>query len=169
MGLETVFDSLPNPQTHTFPEYSLPTGEAVRPIAITSEELATLLTLYESFAAVDPTGMDQNPFLAATSRFVEQTFGATFSRPDERLDDDIAALLNDFSDDLGGRSIGVADATLDHHRTLYYFLVTCKGYHMAPHLRFRPDESAVETLYEVYERVAEQAFYLKRPSTVLEG
>lgn len=168
MGLDDVFDALPNPRTHSFPEYSLSAGDPVRPVALTSEELSTLVDLYESFAAVDPTGIDSNPFLRATSTFLKQTFGTTLHRPDEQLHDDIAALLNDFSDDLGGRSIGVADATMRHHRTLYFFLVTCKGYHTAPHIRFRPDETAVRTLYDVYERVSTSEFYLKRPKTVLE-
>jgi hypothetical protein len=83
-------------------------------------------------------------------------------------DEEIAALLNDFSGDLGEQSMGVVDATPAHHRTLYFFLTSCKAYHMAPHLQFDPDPAAVETLYAVYERVTEQAFYLKRPKSVLE-
>ena len=168
MGLDDVFDALPDPRTHSFPDYSLSAGESVRPIALTSGELSTLLDLYESFAAVDPTGIDSNPYLRATSKFLERTLGTPLHRPDEQLHDDIAALLNDFSDDLGGRSIGVVDATARHHRTLYFFLVSCKGYHAAPHIRFRPDESAVEALYDVYERIVRQEFYLKRPKSVLE-
>jgi len=168
MALSDVFANVPDPQSHTFPDYSLPTGDPVRPIALTSEELATLLDLYEAFASVDPTGIDTNPFLKATSRFLQQTFGTTLHRPDEQLHDDIAALLNDLSDDLGGESIGVADVTTRHHRTLYFFLVSCKGYHTAPHIRFRPDETAIETLYRVYERVTKQEYYLKRPATVLD-
>jgi hypothetical protein len=168
MALDSVFSQLPHPQSYSFPDYSLPKGDPVLPVALTGAELTAMLGLYDSFAAVDPTGIDSNPFLSATSRFLEQTFGTTLQRPDERLHDDIAALLNDFSDDLGGREIGVVDATPKHHRTLYFFLVTCKGYHAAPHIRFAPDEAAVETLYDVYRRVVEQEVYLKRPQTVLE-
>lgn len=168
MGLDTVFSQLPDPGGYSFPDYSLPKGDPVLPIALTAEELSTLLDLYETFAAVDPTGMDSNPFLRATDRFLKQTLGTTLRRPDEQLHDDVAALLNDFSDDLGGRSIGVVDATPKHHRTLYFFLVTCKAYHVAPHLRFAPDPAAIETLYEVFERVVETEVYLKRPQTILE-
>lgn len=49
-----------------------------------------------------------------------------------------------------------------------FFLTSCKAYHVAPHIQFAPDESAVETLYSVYERVMDQEFYLKRPRSVLE-
>lgn len=168
MSLDQVFSQLPDPQSHTFPDYSLPKGDPVLPIALTTEELSTLLDLYQTFAAVDPTGLDSNPFLEATTTFLEQTFGMPSSRPDEQLHDDIAALLNDFSDDLGGRSLGVVDATPKHHQTLYFFLISCKGYHFAPHIRFKPDQTAIETVYQVYERVTEQETYLKRPETVLE-
>lgn len=168
MGLDTVFSQLPDPGGYSFPDYSLPNGDPVLPIALTADELSALLDLYETFAAVDPTGMDANPFLRATDRFLKGTLGTTLRRPDEQLHDDVAALLNGFSDDLGGRSIGVVDATPKHHRTLYFFLISCKSYHVAPHVRFTPDEGAVETLYEVYERVVEQEVYLKRPRTVLE-
>lgn len=168
MSLEQLFSQLPDPRTHTFPDYSIPQGDPVMPIAITDDELAALLELYETFAAVDPTGIDSNPFLQATSTFLQRTFGTTLRRPEERLHDDIAALLNDFSDDLGGRRVGVVDATPEHHKTLYFFLTSCGGYHLAPHVSFDPDEGAVETLYDVYERVTEQDVYLKRPSSVLE-
>ncbi|MBV0902208.1 hypothetical protein [Haloarcula salina] len=168
MSLDQVFGRIPDPGSYSFPEYSLPQGDPVRPIAVTAEELSTLLDLYESVAAVDPTGMDANPFLRATSDFFQQTFGTPLTRPDERLSDDIASMLNDFSDDLGGKRLGVVDATPAHHRTLYFFLTTCKAYHLAPHLQFSPDPAAVETLYDVYERVTEQEFYLKRPKSVLE-
>ena len=168
MSLDNVFSQLPNPQSHTFPDYSIPKGDPVMPIAITSEELSTLLGLYETFTAVDLTGIDSNPFLQATSTFLEQTFGMASYRPDEQLHDDIASLLNDFSDDLGGRSLGVVDASPKHHQTLYFFLTSCKGYHLAPHIRFDPDDEAIETLYRVYERVTEQDAYLKRPETVFE-
>ncbi|WP_135306260.1 hypothetical protein [Haloarcula amylovorans] len=168
MALEQVFKQVPDPRSHSFPEYTLGQGDPVRPIAVTTDELTALLDLYERFAAVDPSGFDSNPFLQATSDFLNQTFGTTLKRPDEQLHDDIAAMLNDFSDDLGGRSLGVVDATPAHHRTLYFFLTSCKAYHLAPHIRFSPDEAAVQTLYDVYERVSDQEFYLKRPETVLE-
>lgn len=168
MSLDQVFSDLPDPGSYSFPDYSLPRGDPVMPIALTRGELSTLLDLYGTFRAVDPTGIDSNPFLEATSRFLQQTFGTTLHRPDEQLHDDIAALLNDFSDGLGGDEIGVVDATPKHHRTLYFFLITSKGYHSAPHIRFEPDEEAIETLYRVYERVAEREVYLKRPRTVFE-
>ncbi|WP_440772437.1 hypothetical protein [Natronorubrum sp. DTA28] len=168
MSLEQVFARLPNPSSHTFPDYSLPRGEPVLPIAVTHEELSTLLALYERFRAVDPTGIDSNPMLEAATTFMQQSFGIPQYRPGEQLADDIAALLNDFSDDLGGRSLGVVDATPHHHRTLYFFLVSCRGYHAAPHIQFEPDEAAVETLYDVYQRVVEQDVYLKHPASVLE-
>lgn len=168
MDLDNVFTQLPDPGTHTFPDYSIPAGDPVVPIAVTAGELSTLLDLYERFAAIDPTGMGSNPFLTATTEFLQQTFGAPATRPDEQLHDDIASMLNDFSDGLGGREMGVVDATPKHHRTLYFFLTSCKGYHLAPYLEFRPNPGAVETLYEVYRRVTEQDVYLKRPSTVLE-
>ncbi|TYL39010.1 hypothetical protein CV102_06870 [Natronococcus pandeyae] len=168
MGIDDTLSALPNPGTHSFPEYSLPRGDPVMPIAITSDELTTLLDLYETFAAVDPTGIDSNPFLQATTQFLEQTFGAPVYRPDEELADDIAAMLNDFSDDLAGDSLGVVDATPKHHKTLYFFLTSCRAYHSAPHIQFQPDRDAVDTLYDVYERVVDQEMYLKRPQTVLE-
>ncbi|MFW6018935.1 MAG: hypothetical protein ACOCPX_08935 [Halapricum sp.] len=168
MALDRIFSQLPDPASHAFPEYSLPQGDPVMPIAITAEEVNTLLDLYDTFAQVDPAGFDTNPFLQATSQFLQQTFGTTLRRPDEQLHDDIASLLNDFSDDLGGNSLGVVDATPKHHRTLYFFLVSCKAYHTTPVISFSPDERAVETLYEVYRRVTEQDVYLKRPQTVLE-
>ncbi|MXV62956.1 hypothetical protein GS429_12930 [Natronorubrum sp. JWXQ-INN-674] len=168
MSLEQVFARLPDPRSHTFPDYSLPRGEPVLPIAITREELATVLDLYETFQTVDPTGLDSNPFLEAATTFMQQSFGIPQYRPDEQLQDDISALLNDFSDDLGSDSLGVVDATPAHHRTLYFFLVSCRGYHATPHVRFDPDEAAVETLYDLYQRVTEQDVYLKHPSSVLE-
>jgi hypothetical protein len=168
MSLDSVFERIPDPQSYSFPDYSLPQGDPVRPVAVTEAELASLLELYERFVAVDPTGVDSNPFMRATSDFLQQTFGTTLERPDERLHDDIATLLSDFSNDLGGDSIGVADATPAHLRTLYFFLTSVKAYHVAPHIQFTPDEAAVETLYAVYERVVEQEFYLKRPRSVLE-
>jgi hypothetical protein len=168
MNLDTVFGQVPDPQSYSFPDYSLPQGDPVKPIALTDDELTALLDLYDAFSAVDPTGMDSNPFLRATSEFLQQTLGAPLTRPDEELNDDIATLLNDFSGDLGDQSMGVVDATPAHHRTLYFFLTSCKAYHMAPHLQFDPDPAAVETLYTVYERVTDQAFYLKRPKSVLE-
>lgn len=168
MSLEQVFSRLPDPRSHAFPDHSLPRGEPVFPIAVTRAELTTVLDLYETFRAVDPTGLDANPFLEAATTHMRQTFGVPRYRPDEQLADDIASLLNDFSDDLGGRSMGVVDATPAHHRTLYFFLVSCRGYHGAPHIRFEPDEAAVETLYDLYQRVTEQEVYLKRPSSVLE-
>lgn len=168
MSLEQLFAQLPDPGSHAFPDYSLPRGEPVLPIAVTHDELATVLELYETFQRVDPTGLDSNPFLEAATTYMQQTFGIPQYRPDEQLQDDIAALLNDFSDDLGGDSMGVVDATPAHHRTLYFFLISCRGYHAAPHIRFQPDEAAVETLYELYQRVVEQDVYLKHPSSVLE-
>lgn len=168
MTLDHVFSQLPDPRSHTFPDYSLPKGDPVIPIALTADELSTLLELYETFTTVDPTGLDSNPFLKATNTFLQQTFGMPSHRPDKQLHDDIAALLNDFSDDLGGRSLGVIDATPKHHYTLYFFLTSCKGYHVAPHIQFEPDEEAIDTLYQVYLRVTEQETYLKRPETVLE-
>ncbi|MFC6861949.1 hypothetical protein ACFQGE_00575 [Halomicroarcula sp. GCM10025817] len=168
MSLETVFGKVPDPASYTFPDYSLPQGDPVRPVAVTADELTTLLDLYEQFARVDPSGMGSNPFVQATSDFLEQTFGTPLKRPDEQLHDDIATMLNDFSDDLGGASMGVVDATPAHHRTLYFFLTSCKAYHLAPHVRFDPPPTAVETLYDVYERVTDQEFYLKRPKSVLE-
>jgi len=168
MDLSDVFENLPDPGSYSFPDYTIPQGEPVMPIAVTDEELDAMLDLYETFAAVDPTGIDSNPFLANTTEFLQQTIGAPAYRPDEQLDDDIAAMLNDFADDLGGAEMGVVDATPKHHQTLYFFLVSTKGYHMAPHLRFDPDPEAVQTLYRVYQRVTEQDYYLRRPSTVLE-
>ena len=169
MSLEGLFDQLPDPRSHSFPDYSLPRGEPVLPIALTRTELSTILDLYETFQDVDPTGLDTNPFLEAATTYMQQSFGLPQYRPDEQLHDDIAALLNDFSDDLAGRSIGVVDATPAHHRTLYFFLISCRGYYTAPHVRFAPEEAAVETLYDVYQRVTDQDVYLKQPSSVLEG
>lgn len=168
MALDSVFEGIPDPQSYSFPDYSLPQGDPVRPVAVTDTELTALLDLYERFAAVDPTGVDSNPFMRATSELLEQTFGTTLERPDERLHDDIATMLSDFSDDLGGEAIGVVDVTPAHFRTLYFFLTSAKAYHVAPHIQFAPDEAAVETLYELYQRVVEQEFYLKRPRSVLE-
>ncbi len=168
MSLEQVFARLPDPGSHAFPDYSLPKGDPVMPVAVTRAELSSILDLYETFRAVDPTGLDSNPFLEAATAYMRRTFGLPRYRPDEQLHDDIAALLNDFSDDLGGRSLGVVDATPDHHRTLYFFLISCRGYHAAPHIRFEPDEAAVETLYDVYQRVVEQDVYLKGPSSVFD-
>lgn len=163
-----MFARLPDPRSHAFPDYSLPRGEPVLPIAVTREELTTLLELYETFRRVDPTGLDANPFLEAATTYMQQSFGIPRYRPDEQLVDDIASLFDDFSDDLAGRPLGVVDATPDHHRTLYFFLISCRGYHVAPHVRFDPDEAAVETLYEIYQRVVEQDVYLKYPASVLE-
>jgi len=168
MALDDVFGQVPDPSSYSFPDYGLNQGEPVRPVALTDAELTALLDLYETFAAVDPTGVDSNPFMRATSEFLQQTFGTTLERPDERLHDDIATMLNDFSDDLGGDALGVVDATPAHLRTLYFFLTSAKAYHVAPHIQFGPDAAAVETLYDVYERVMDQEFYLKRPRTVLE-
>ena len=168
MSLDSIFGQVPDPSTFSFPDYGLPQGEPVRPVAVTEAELASLLGLYETFAAVDPTGIDSNPFMRATSDFLAQTFGTTLERPDERLHDDIAAMLNDFSEDLGGESLGVVDVTPAHFRTLYFFLTSAKAYHVAPHIQFSPDEAAVETLFAVYQRVVDQEFYLKRPRSVLE-
>lgn len=168
MALDQLFGQVPDPQSFSFPDYSLPQGDPVRPIAMTDRELTALLDLYEDFAVVDPSGIDSNPFLRATSDFFEQTFGTSLARPDERLHDDIAAMLNDFSDRLGGARLGVVDVTPAHFRTLYFFLTTCKAYYLAPHIRFEPEEAAVETLYDVYRRAADQEFYLKRPKSVLE-
>jgi len=168
MSLDSVFGQVPDPSTHSFPDYALPQGDPVKPVAVTDDELSSLLDLYETFAAVNPTGVDSNPFLQATSDFLQQTFATSLERPDERLHDDIAGMLNDFSDGLAGASMGVVDATPAHLRTLYFFLTSCKAYHLAPHIRFVPEASAVETLYRLYERVTEQEFYLKRPRSVLE-
>lgn len=168
MSLEQVFAGLPDPRSHSFPDYSLPQGDPVMPVAVTREELETVLDLYETFRRVAPTGLDANPLLEATTTYMQQAFGVPQYRLDEQLHDDIGALLNDFSDDLGGRSMGVVDATPDHHRTLYFFLVSCRGYHAAPHIRFDPDEAAVATLYDWYQRVTEQDVYLKDPLSVLE-
>ncbi|QSG05914.1 hypothetical protein [Halapricum desulfuricans] len=169
MDREDVFEALPAPATHSFPDYSLPKGDPVLPIAITADELETLFDLYDRFAAVDPTGIDDNPFLKASTEFLQQAFGAPAYRPDDQLKEDIAAMLNDFSDGLGGADIGVVDATPKHHQTLYFFLTTCKGYHLAPHLRFSPPGDGIETLYTVYQRVVGQDVYLKRPQTVFEN
>ena len=168
MTLDQLFGQVPDPQSHSFPDYVLSQGDPVIPVAVTADELTAMLDLYERFAAVDPTGLGSNPFVQATNDFLQQTFGTTLERPDERLHDDIATMLNDFSDDLGGESLGVVDATPAHHRTLYFFLTSCKSYHLAPHIQFSPDEAAVETLYDVYDRVTNQEFYLKRPRSVLE-
>ena len=168
MSLDAAFDGLPDPRSYSFPDYAIPQGEPVMPIAVTADELDALLALYESFAAVDPTGIDSNPFLKATSQLLRETWGTTLARPDERLHDDIAEMLNDFSDDLGGEALGVVDATPAHHRTLYFFLSSCKAYHVAPHIRFEPAVDAVETLAAVFQRVTDQEFYLKRPQSVLE-
>ena len=168
MSLEDVFGQVPDPSSYSFPDYALPQGDPVRPVAVTDAELTALLDLYETFAAVDPTGIDSNPFVRATSEFLEQTFGTTLERPDERLHDDIATMLNDFAADLGGDALGVVDATPTHLRTLYFFLTSAKAYHVAPHIQFAPEAGAVETLYGVYERVIDQEFYLKRPRSVLE-
>jgi len=168
MSLDSVFGQVPDPSSYSFPDYALPQGDPVRPVAVTGEELTALLDLYETFAAVDPTGVDSNPFLRATSEFLKQTFGTTLERPDERLHDDIATMLNDFSEDLGGDSLGVVDATPAHFRTLYFFLTSAKSYHVAPHIQFTPDEGSVETLFELFQRVVDQDFYLKRPQSVLE-
>ncbi|WP_265108332.1 hypothetical protein [Halosolutus halophilus] len=168
MDVETILSKPPDPRSHSFPDYSLPHGEPVLPIAVTRDELSTLLSLYETFAAVDPTGIDSNPFLKATTEFLQQTFGMPQYRLDDQLHDDIAGMLNDFSDDLAGAELGVVDATPKHHRTLYFFLVTCRGYHSAPHVHFEPDAEAVDTLYRIYERVTEQDVYLKRPETIFE-
>lgn len=37
------------------------------------DELSVLLDLYDAFGRVDPTGMDSNPLLRATSDFLQQT------------------------------------------------------------------------------------------------
>ena len=168
MDLTDIFESVPDPGSYSFPEYAIPQGDPVMPIALRDTELDHLLELYETFAVVDPTGIDSNPFLATTTEFIQQTFGAPAYRPDEQLADDIADMLNDFADDLDGAAFGVVDATPKHHQTLYFFLVSTKGYHMAPHIQFDPDPEAVEVLYRIYQRVTEQDYYLKRPSTVLE-
>jgi hypothetical protein len=168
MSLDSVFAQVPDPSSYSFPDYGLAQGDPVRPIAVTEAELASLLSLYETFAAVDPTGIDSNPFMRATSDFLEQTFGTTLERPDERLHDDIATTLNDFAEDLGGESLGVVDVTPAHFRTLYFFLTSAKSYHVAPHIQFSPDEGSVETLFELFQRVVDQEFYLKRPRSVLE-
>ena len=168
MSLDSIFGEVPDPSTYSFPDYALPQGDPVRPVAVTETELASLLSLYETFAAVDPTGIDSNPFMRATSEFLQQTFGTTLERPDERLHDDIATMLNDFSEDLGGDALGVVDVTPAHFRTLYFFLTSAKSYHVAPHIQFSPDKGAVEALYALFERVMDQEFYLKRPRSVLE-
>ncbi|QGN06502.1 hypothetical protein Hrd1104_03780 [Halorhabdus sp. CBA1104] len=168
MDLTDVFEELPDPSAYSFPDYAIPQGDPVMPVAVTDDELHALLALYETFADVDPTGMDSNPFLANTTEFLQQTFGTPSYRPDEQLNEDVASMLNDFSEDLHGEGMGVVDATPKHHQTLYFFLISAKGYHMAPHIQFDPDPTAVETLYRIYQRVTEQDYYLKRPSTVLE-
>jgi hypothetical protein len=168
MGLDAAFATLPDPETYSFPDASIPQGDPVLPVALTSDELDALLALYEVFAGVDPTGIDANPVLRATSQFLQETFGTSLARPDEQLHDDIAGMLNDFSDDLGGGPIGVVDATPAHHRTLYFFLGACRAYHVAPHVQFDPPVEAVETLAAVFERVSDQEYYLKRPESVLE-
>lgn len=167
MDLPDLFDSVPDPRSYSIPDYSLPSGDPVLPIALTATELDTLLALYDQFANVDPTGIESNPFLKATVESFQQTFGVTSSRPDEQLVDDVGDMLTDFSGDLGNRDVGVIDATPVHHRTLYLFLTTIKGYHAAPHIRFDPDPAAVETLFEVFQRVVDQDVYLKRPKSVL--
>jgi len=168
MSLDSVFGQVPDPSSYSFPDYTLPQGDPVRPVAVTETELSSLLDLYETFAAVDPTGIGSNPFLQATSDFLEQTFGTTLERPDERLHDDIATMLSEFAEDLGSESLGVVDVTPAHFRTLYFFLTSAKAYHVAPYIQFSPDVAAVETLYEMYQRVVGQEFYLKRPRSVLE-
>ncbi|WP_276251760.1 hypothetical protein [Haloarcula rara] len=159
MSLDNVFGQVPDPSAYSFPDYALPQGEPVRPVAVTAAELDSLLDLYERFAAVDPTGIDSNPFLRATSEFLEQTVGTTLERPDERLHDDIATMLSEFAEDLGSERLGVVDVTPAHFRTLYFFLTSCKAYHVAPHIQFSPDEGAVETLYTVFQRVVDQDVY----------
>ncbi|WP_049928864.1 hypothetical protein [Halopiger goleimassiliensis] len=168
MSLERVFDRVPDPASFTLPEYSLPRGDPVMPIAVTRAELSAVLDLYETFQAVDPTGLDANPLFAATREYVERTFGTPQYRPDEKLHDDVEAMLTTFSNDLGSRSMAVVDATPAHHRTLYLFLIACRSYHATPHVRFDPDPDAVETLYDLYRRVTDQDVYLKNPTSVLE-
>ncbi|WP_324663512.1 hypothetical protein [Haloarcula sediminis] len=168
MSLDSAFGQVPDPSAYSFPDYALPQGDPVRPVAVTAEELTALLSLYETFAAVDPTGVGSNPFVRATSEFLEQTFGTTLERPDERLHDDIADMLSDFSEALGDEPLGVVDVTPAHFRTLYFFLTGAKAYHVAPHIGFSPDEGAVEALLSVYQRAVDQEFYLKRPRSVLE-
>ncbi len=77
-------------------------------------------------------------------------------------------MLNGFSNDLAGEKLGVVDATPNHHKTLYFFLLTYRGYYSAPHVRLDPDADAVETLYRIHDRVAKQEPYLKRPQTIFE-
>jgi hypothetical protein len=168
MDLPDVFDSVPDPRSYSIPDYSLPSGDPVLPIALTATELDSLLALYDQFADVDPTGIESNPFLKATVESFQQTFGLTSARPDEQLVEDVGEMLTDFATALGDREVGVVDATPAHHRTLYLFLTTTKGYHVAPHIQFDPDPSAVETLFEVFQRVVDQEVYLKRPRSVLE-
>jgi len=168
MDLADVFGSVPDPQSYSLPDYSLPKGDPVLPIALTAEELETLLALYDQFANVDPTGIESNPFLKATVESFQQAFGTAAARPDKQLLDDIGDMLNDFAAGLGSGEVGVVDATPAHHRTLYLFLTTAKGYHLAPHITFSPPPAAVETLYDVFQRVVDQEVYLKRPRSVLE-
>jgi len=168
MSLDSIFGQVPDPGSYSFPDYALPQGDPVRPVATTAAELDAVLELYETFAAVDPTGIDSNPFMRATSEFLQQTFGTTLERPDERLHDDIATMLNDFSEALGGEALGVVDVTPAHFRTLYFFLTSAKSYHVAPHIQFSPEAGAVETLYDLFQRAVDQEFYLKRPRSVLE-
>lgn len=59
MSLDHLFSQVPDPQSPTFPDYSLPKGDPVLPIALTTEELSSLFELYKMFAAVDPTGSIQ--------------------------------------------------------------------------------------------------------------
>lgn len=167
MDLSEIFEGVPDPRSYAIPDYSLPKGEAVMPVALTATELEQLLALYDRLGATDPTGIESNPFLQATVESFQQTFGVTAARPDDRLLDDIGEMLTDFANDLDGRELGVVDATPVHHRTLYLFLTTAKGYHAAPHIDFSPDPDAVETLYEVFERVVDQDVYLKQPRDVL--
>ena len=168
MDIETILAKPPDPRGHQFPDYSLPRGEPVFPIAVTREELSAVLDLYDRFAAVDPTGIDSNPFLSATSQFLERSLGLSLYRPDEQLHDDIAAMLNDVSDDLAGEQIGVVDATPAHQKTLYFFLITSRGYYTAPHIAFEPSVEGVDALYQLYDRVSSQEMYLRRPETVFE-
>ncbi len=143
MSLDTVFGQVPT-RRRTPSRLRAPAGRPRQTRRADRRRTDGAADLYDAFSAVDPTGMDSNPFLRATSEFLQQALGAPLTRPDEQLNDDIAALLND-SGDLGEQSMGVVDATPAHHRTLYFFRPAARRPH-GPASQFDPDPAAVETL-----------------------
>jgi hypothetical protein len=59
MTFDYVFSQLPDLRSHSFPDYSIPKGDPVIPVALTSVELSTILELYKTFTAVDPTDWEE--------------------------------------------------------------------------------------------------------------